>query len=54
MAQDLLAEPSRAAAVVEGADGFLRVDYAALGLSHLVTPAMITVGAKAAASAVSR
>ena len=50
MAQDLLADDRRATAVSINADGFYRVDYAALGFSHLATAAMRSAGERAAAA----
>ncbi len=47
MAEDLLADPRFADAVVIGADGFYRVDYARLGLGLYGVDAMLAAGARA-------
>ena len=51
LAQDLLSDGNQSLAVTEMESGYFRVNYAALGLQHLVTPAMREAGAKALARA---
>ncbi len=51
MAQDLLANPRHADAVMVAEGGYFRVDYDKLGLGALVTPAMREAGAQAMARA---
>ena len=48
MAQELLADERNRRAVETGADGYLRVDYARLGLAGLVTDEMLAAGERAA------
>jgi hypothetical protein len=48
MAQELLADERNRNAVEVGADGWLRVDYARLGLASLVTGEMLAAGERAA------
>ena len=47
MAQELLADEHNRDAVEAGADGYFRVDYARLGLAHLVTEEMLAAGGRA-------
>lgn len=47
LAQELLADDRFAQAVSVGADGFYRVDYAALGLNDLTSNAMLEAGTRA-------
>ena len=51
MAQDLLDDGNLSHAVTKAESGYLLVNYAALDLQHLVTPAMREAGAQALAKA---
>lgn len=51
MAQDLLDDGNLSRAVTETESGYLKVNYAVLGLQHLATPAMREAGAQALAKA---